>query len=55
MDILATVMQRRTEQGLKLVWFIPSENRTFTAYAKDAQQKAVWLVRGEAKGWSLLP
>ena len=53
MDILAVAMQRRTEQGFKLVWFIPSEDRNFTAYAKDEAQKAAWLARGEAKGWVL--
>jgi hypothetical protein len=51
--ILAAVMQRRAEQGLKLVWFIPSENRQFTAYAKDEAQKQAWLTKAEANGWEL--
>jgi len=49
--ILAAAMQRRTEQGFKLVWFIPSEGRTFTAYAKDEAQKAAWLAKADARGW----
>ncbi len=51
MDTLSAAMQRRTEQGFKLVWFIPSEGRKFTAYAKDDVQKAAWLARAEARGW----
>ena len=47
-DILAAAMRHRTEQGFRLVWFIPSEGRTFVAYAKDESQKQAWLARGPA-------
>ena len=52
-QIMATAMQRRAAQGLKLQWFIPEENRVFTAYAKDEAQKQAWLAKAEAKGWVL--
>jgi hypothetical protein len=50
-DIIAAVKARRTEQGLRLRWFIPAEGRMFTAFAKDEEQKQAWLVEAEAKGW----
>ena len=53
-QIMATAMQRRAAQGLKLQWFIPEENRVFTAYAKDEAQKQAWLADAEVKGWVVL-
>jgi len=49
MDILTT--QTRIEQGLRLEWFVPSQNRTFIAYAKDGARKQAWLAKADAKGW----
>jgi hypothetical protein len=54
MDILAAAMKRRTEQGFRLEWFIPSEGRNFTAFAKDDAQKQAWLAKAEANGWVLV-
>lgn len=54
MNILETAKNRRAEQGFKLVWFIPSEGRNFTAYAKDEAQKQAWLAKAEANGWVLV-
>lgn len=53
-QILALAMKRRTESGLRLEWFIPAENRSFTAFAKDEEQKRAWLTQADAKGWRLL-
>jgi hypothetical protein len=53
-QILALAIKRRTEQGFKLVWFIPSEGRNFTAYAKDEAHKQTWLEKAEANGWVLV-
>ncbi len=50
-QIIEMVQRRREEAGLKLVWFVPSEGRDFTAYATDEAQKAAWLKNSEAKGW----
>jgi hypothetical protein len=55
MTILELAKQRREAQGLKLQWFIPAENRIFTAFAKDDAQKQVWLTDAEAKGWIMAP
>lgn len=52
-QILALAMKRRARQGFKLIWFIPSEGRNFTAYAKDEAQKQAWLAKAEANGWVL--
>lgn len=54
MNILEQAMARRETQGFKLTWFIPSEDRNFTAYPKDAAQKQAWLIRAEADGWELV-
>ncbi len=53
-QIIEMVQKRREDAGLKLVWFVPSEGREFTAYAKDEAQKAAWLAKTEAKGWELI-
>jgi hypothetical protein len=52
-QITSVAMQRRAAQGLKLKWFIPAENRVFTAYPKDEAQKQAWLAKAEAYGWVL--
>lgn len=41
---------KRASQGLELKWFIPEQNRVFTAYAKDEEQKQGWLADAAAKG-----
>lgn len=53
-QILTLAMQRRTEQGFRLEWFIPSEGRSFAAYAKDEAVKQTWLAKAEANGWMLM-
>lgn len=50
-QILALAMKNRTNKGLRLEWFIPSDNRNFTAYPKDDAQKQAWLAKAEADGW----
>lgn len=50
-QIMAAAKSRRTVQGFRLEWFIPSEGRNFTAFAKDEEQKQAWLSQAEAKGW----
>lgn len=52
-QIIEAAKSCRTAKGLKLVWFIPSENRDFTAYAKDVAQRTAWLANAAAKGWEL--
>lgn len=53
-QIIAAAMKCRTEQGFRLEWFIPSEHRHFTAFAKDEAQKQAWLARAELSGWKLI-
>jgi hypothetical protein len=52
-QITSLAMQRRAAQGLKLQWFVPAENRVFTAYPKDEAQRQAWLAKAEAYGWVL--
>lgn len=54
MAIIDQAMRNRAARGLRLEWFIPSEGRNFTAYAKDEAQKQAWLERGEQQGWELI-
>lgn len=42
---------KRAARDFELKWFIPDQNRVFTAYAKDEGQKQAWLADAEAKGW----
>lgn len=51
---ILAAMKARTEKGLRLEWFIPAEQRNFTAFAKDEAQKAAWLAKAEADGWQLV-
>ena len=51
--IIQDAMARRTAQGLKLAWFIPDQNRVFTAYAKSESQKQAWMKDAKEKGWEL--
>jgi hypothetical protein len=54
-DLLITkVMALRTARGFKLTWFIPSEGRNFTAFAKNEGQKQAWLSDAQARGWQLV-
>lgn len=53
LEMMELVKAKRAAQGLELKWFIPSEDRVFTAYAKDEAQKQAWLANAEAKGWEL--
>lgn len=53
-QLMKLAMQKRTEAGLRCVWSIPEEGRTFTAYAKDEAQKAAWMADAEARGWVVL-
>jgi hypothetical protein len=53
LEMMELAKAKRAAKGLKLQWFIPSENRVFTAFAKDEAQKQEWLSNGEAKGWVL--
>lgn len=52
-QLMKLAMQKRTEQGLRCSWFIPEENRTFTAYALDEAQKAAWLADAVSRGWKV--
>jgi hypothetical protein len=52
--LILAAMKARTEKGLRCEWFIPAEQRTFTAFAKDEAQKAAWLADAAAKGWELV-
>lgn len=54
LEMMQKAMEQRTAKGLKCSWFIPAEDRTFTAYAKDEAQKREWLANAEAKGWELV-
>ena len=47
------MMEQAKGRREKLTWFIPSEDRTFTAWAKDEAQKQAWLADAVAKGWEL--
>lgn len=53
-QMLAAAMNRRTEQGFRLQWFIPAEQRNFTAFAKSEAQKQEWLAKAQAEGWVLV-
>jgi hypothetical protein len=61
MNANATVtaaIARRTAQGLKLTFDIPASpsngpRRGFTCYAKNDSQKAMWMERAKANGWTL--
>lgn len=51
---LAAAIARRTEAGLRLEFVVPGQADTFTCYAKDEDQKAAWLSKYAAKGWTLV-
>lgn len=52
-QIIALAMKVRTERGLRVEWFIPSENRNFTVFPKDDAQKQAWMQKAAAQGWIL--
>lgn len=51
LEMMELVKAKRAAQGFELKWFIPSEDRVFTAYAKDEAQKQAWLANAQAQGW----
>lgn len=51
LQMMELAKAKRAAQGLELKWFIPDQNRVFTAYAKDEAQKQAWLADAQAKGW----
>lgn len=55
---LAAAIAHRTAQGFKLTFDIPASpasgpRRDFTCYAKDDAQRAKWMERAAANGWTL--
>ena len=55
---VAAAIARRTAQGFKLTFDIPASpstgpRRDFTCYAKNEEQKAIWMTKAEANGWTL--
>lgn len=51
--LIAAVSAKREAAGLKLTWFIPAENRTFTVFASTESVKARWLAQAAERGWQL--
>ncbi len=54
LQMMEMAKAKRAAQGFELKWFVPDQNRVFTAYAKDEEQKQGWLADAVAKGWELV-
>jgi hypothetical protein len=52
--LVQVAMRHRSDRGLKLTWYIPEQDREFTAFPATHTQKDAWIADGHSKGWELL-